>query len=277
MSRGFTKPWLFGDFLMNSIGGRSSRYQLAGISIRSALERHHPFFRLLRVIDLGPAIADPNVVWLVVVMHQRVVVFDAALQQQLVGDGRELPPGSDIAGRSLARKLSDELNTLVEHGDLLLACHRDRVLVRIAVNADLVSGIRDGLHLGRKGLDRVAGNEPGGLDAEPLKQLEQTQAADLTGKQAARDVVRRVLAAIGAEPAGYGIHIDAEAAEDFLGHAVGLPDAQKSLGLLLLVRRADGLEYCSKRWRSIEPSPDGPGRELAQARSFEVASVFRHS
>ena len=35
MSRGLTKPWLFGAVLMNIIGGRSSRYQLAGISIRS--------------------------------------------------------------------------------------------------------------------------------------------------------------------------------------------------------------------------------------------------
>jgi hypothetical protein len=35
MSRGLTKPWLFGAFLMNIIGGRSSTYQLAGISIRS--------------------------------------------------------------------------------------------------------------------------------------------------------------------------------------------------------------------------------------------------
>ena len=33
MSRGLTKPWLFGAALMNIIGGRSSRYQLAGISI----------------------------------------------------------------------------------------------------------------------------------------------------------------------------------------------------------------------------------------------------
>ena len=35
MSRGLTKPWLFGAALMNIIGGRSSRYQEAGISIRS--------------------------------------------------------------------------------------------------------------------------------------------------------------------------------------------------------------------------------------------------
>ena len=46
MSRGLTKPWLFGAVLMNIIGGRSSRYQLAGISIRSVssprTQRLHP-------------------------------------------------------------------------------------------------------------------------------------------------------------------------------------------------------------------------------------------
>jgi hypothetical protein len=30
MSRGDTKPWLFGTFFMNSAGGRSSRYQWPG-------------------------------------------------------------------------------------------------------------------------------------------------------------------------------------------------------------------------------------------------------
>ena len=35
MSRGDTKPWLFGLDLMNIIGGRSSRYHEAGISMRS--------------------------------------------------------------------------------------------------------------------------------------------------------------------------------------------------------------------------------------------------
>ena len=35
MSRGFTKPWLFGLALMNIIGGRSSTYQLAAISTMS--------------------------------------------------------------------------------------------------------------------------------------------------------------------------------------------------------------------------------------------------
>ena len=35
MSRGLTNPWLFGLVLTNIIGGRSSRYQFAGISTSS--------------------------------------------------------------------------------------------------------------------------------------------------------------------------------------------------------------------------------------------------
>jgi hypothetical protein len=40
---------------------------------------------------------------LVIVMHKRVVVFDAAFEQQLVGDGRELPPRRDVSCRASAR------------------------------------------------------------------------------------------------------------------------------------------------------------------------------
>ena len=64
----------------------------------------------------------------------------------------------------------------------------------------------------------MAGDEPGGLDAEPPEHLEQPRAADLAGEQAARDVVGRILAAVAAEPACDGIDVDAEAAENFLGH-----------------------------------------------------------
>jgi hypothetical protein len=66
---------------MNIIGGKSSRYQLAGTSIGSVslLQRLHPIFRPLRVIDLGPAVAGARVIGLEVVVHQAVVVFDAAL------------------------------------------------------------------------------------------------------------------------------------------------------------------------------------------------------
>ena len=89
---------------------------------------------------------------------------------------------------------------------------------RVAVDADLVPGVGDLLHLIGKGLDRMAGDEPRRLDAEPAEELEQPQRADLAGEEAARDVVGQVLAAIRAEPAGHGVHINSEPAQDFLRH-----------------------------------------------------------
>jgi len=71
MSRGLTKPWLLGAFLMNIIGGRSSRYQLAGISIRSVSwprcsgTIHSDGF--FRIIDLRPFVADTDIIGLVIV------------------------------------------------------------------------------------------------------------------------------------------------------------------------------------------------------------------
>ena len=51
-----------------------------------------------------------------------------------------------------------------------------------------------------------------------LEQIEQPRGADLAGEEPARDVVRRVLAAVGAEPAGDGVDVDAVGAENLLGH-----------------------------------------------------------
>ena len=63
----------------------------------------------------------------------------------------------------------------------------------------------------------MAGNEPGGRAARSSSnRLEQPRAADFAGEQAARDIARGVLAAVGAEPAGNGVDVDAEGAEYFL-------------------------------------------------------------
>ncbi len=51
---------------------------------------------------------------------------------------------------------------MVEDVGLLLPAHRDRVLVAVAVHADLVAGGDDLLELLGEGLDRVARQEPGG-------------------------------------------------------------------------------------------------------------------
>ena len=151
-----------------------------------------------------------------VVVHQAVVVLDAPLQQQLVGDGAELPPRGDVAGRPPPAQLLDEIDALVEHRGLLLAGHRDGVLVRVAVHPDLVAGVGHHAALVGEGLGGVAGDEPGGADAEAPEQLHQPRHPHLAGEQAARDVAGRVLAPVGAEPPGHRVHVDPECAEDLL-------------------------------------------------------------
>jgi len=86
------------------------------------------------------------------------------------------------------------------------------------VDADLVPGFRDGFHLGGKCLDRVARDKPCGLDAEPTEKFQEARTADLPGEQPARNIVRGVLTAVGAEPAGDSINIDTKPAQDLLRH-----------------------------------------------------------
>lgn len=75
---------------------------------------------MLAVIDLGPLVADAHVVRMKIVVHQAVVVLDAFLEQQLVGDVAEFPPRRDIAGRALAGHLRDQVDGFVEHDLFLL-------------------------------------------------------------------------------------------------------------------------------------------------------------
>jgi hypothetical protein len=92
-------------------------------------------------------------------MYERLVVGDAPLQQQLVGDRAELPPRRDIAGGTPSGPLLDELDAAVEHRRLLLVGHRDRVLVAVAVDADLVPRRHAGVELLGERLYRVPGPE----------------------------------------------------------------------------------------------------------------------
>ena len=149
-----------------------------------------------------------------------MVVLDPALQQKFVADGGELPPWRDIAARPPAGESGHEVDAFIEHRGFLLAGHFDRVFMRITVNADFVTGVCDGAHLLRKRFDRMAGDEPRRLDAEPFEQSQQPGRPNLAGEQTARNIVRRILAAIGAEPAGDRIDVNAETAQYFLGHPV---------------------------------------------------------
>ena len=53
--------------------------------------------------------------------------------------------------------------------------------MRVAVQSDLVALIAHHAAFFRKGLETVAGDEPGGLDLVFVKELEETTGADCTG------------------------------------------------------------------------------------------------
>ena len=186
------------------MGGASSRYQLGGSSTRSTASPGHPGLHprcgILGVVDLGPAIAAAQVVRRVVVFHDAAVVEEVALQQQVDGVGAELPPRRDVADRAHAAEVGDQLDALVEHVRLLLAGHGERILVRVAVHAQLVAVLHDQLRFLRKALDGVAGDVPRGLDAVAVHHLQDAR-HPLSGREdAARDVAGRIGAAERSDP-----------------------------------------------------------------------------
>jgi len=63
-----------------------------------------------------------------------------------------------------------------------------------------------------EGLKTVSGDEPGSLDLVLVEHLEQAADADGASEEAAGDVRGAVLAAVAAEPAGYGVDVDRDAA-----------------------------------------------------------------
>src|ERR1700743_3295972 len=95
-----------------------------------------------------------------------------------------------------SRQGRGQLDASIEYRFLLLRRHRDRILMAITMNADLVTGGGDSLHLSRKCFDRVPRNEPGGFDFLSFEQIEQTHRADFTREQTAGYVVGRVPSAI---------------------------------------------------------------------------------
>ena len=183
-----------------------------------AFQRPHPGARVLGVIDLRPAISDANVVRLEIVVHQAVVVFETALEQELVGDGTEFPPGSDVPGRPPPRQLLRHVDALVEDRLLLRAGHRDGILVGVSVDADLMTGRHHHSDLFGKGLHGVTRHEPRCFDAEPLEQLHQPRRPHFARKHPARDVEGRIGSAVGSKPARDSVHVDAKRTQDLLGH-----------------------------------------------------------
>jgi len=93
--------------------------------------------------------------------------------------------GQKGASRRARRTLSLLGDThFVHDGSLLLQRHGDRVLVAIAVQPNLVPGVGDHSALFGESLERVAGDEPGGLDVVPLEHLEKSSDTNRSGEEA---------------------------------------------------------------------------------------------
>jgi hypothetical protein len=104
--------------------------------------------------------------------------------------------------------------------------HRHRVLVRIAVRADLVPRGDNHPGLLGEGLDRMARNEPACLELELVEQLQEPRHAYLAGEHLALDVGGRILAAIGAEPTRDRIDVHAKATKDPFRHSLSPPGSR---------------------------------------------------
>jgi hypothetical protein len=72
---------------------------------------------------------------------------------------------------------------LVHDSSLLLQRHGDRVLVAVAVQPDLMACVGDHAAFFWERLERVAGDEPCGLDVVPLEHLQETADADRSGEE----------------------------------------------------------------------------------------------
>lgn len=93
-------------------------------------------------------------------MAHAVIILDAIVKQQLRTLFTCFPPRRYATSWRLAGKLSQHVICLVKNLALLFNGHVRRVLVRVAMEADLMTSITYGGHILRKRLEAVAWNEP---------------------------------------------------------------------------------------------------------------------
>ena len=149
-----------------------------------------------------------------------MVIFETVFQQQRRSRGRHFPPWGDVTTRGRTRQGFDQVDGFDQHVLFLRGRHRHRVFVQIAMRADLVTVLDDHLHLARKCLNRMSGDEKAGFQPVVLEHTQQSRHADLGRENAALDVGRAVAAAIRPDPACDGIDVGAKGAHDFLGHLI---------------------------------------------------------
>jgi hypothetical protein len=168
-----------------------------------------------------------------------VIVSKPVLQQELRRHRRHLPPWRHIAARLLAGEFFDQFDRLLQYVLFLPPRHRHRILMRIAVRADLVPRGDNHPGLLGEGLDRMAGNEPARLELELVEQFQEPGYAHLAGEHPALDVRGRILAAIGAEPTRDRIDVHAKATKDLFRHSLS-PSGSRRPRLYHVTRSASG-------------------------------------
>jgi len=92
---------------------------------------------------------------------------------------REIGIGSAGAGAGGGGGRTD----LVHDSSLLLQRHGDGILVAVPMQSNLMSSIGNHATFFGEGLERVAGDEPGGLDVVLVEHLQQTAYPDCTREQ----------------------------------------------------------------------------------------------
>lgn len=101
----------------------------------------HPFLGLLRVIDFGPRIPCAEPIRLTVMVRHGVIILNAVAEHELGPLLARLPPGGNRATRRLAAEVCQHLPGLIQNVSLLLKGHIDWVLMAIAMEANLMTGI----------------------------------------------------------------------------------------------------------------------------------------
>lgn len=171
----------------------------------------HPGIRRFGHVRLDPGLrVIRHKIGLYIMVHKAMVVQNPCLLQLWDQLSRRRPRRRCVAQRLLAvAEFGQDVDAPVEHGLLLFRAQLRDVLVRVAVETDLMACIADFGQLFGERLDAVGGREEGGFDVVLGVQLEEAVDADCCAIYASRDV-RWVLwrSVTGVDPVRYCVYVD---------------------------------------------------------------------
>ena len=120
----------------------------------------HPRLGFLVVLDRLPVVTLAHIARLKLSLHQTGVIQEVVFFNEIGRVRAELPPRGAMADRFLTCQVLDEVDRDLNDVIFLLTREVGRILVRVAVDTDLVTGVSDCLDFLFECLDRVTGDEP---------------------------------------------------------------------------------------------------------------------